>query len=149
MRSYDSIKLKIQRAGTLALPWKDFDRAMIMINGHDFLQIAKKEEKKIFIEENRPEDQAGVYHNMSLEELYGYLSNAENYKQKQNVPVLTCSCDETGCSRMSLTVCHTGYGVIWKDIHNICGHYFDISYLFKLNDYEEFMAQLKKHAAIY
>jgi len=43
MRNYDSIKLKIQRAGTLVLPWKDFDRAVILINGQDFLQIAKKE----------------------------------------------------------------------------------------------------------
>ena len=146
MRNYDSIKLKIQRAGTLVLPWKDFDRAVILINGQDFLQIAKKEEKRLFIEKGRPEDEAGVYHSMSPAELYGYLSDAENYKQKQNVPVLTCSCDETGCSRISLMIRRTGYGIIWKDIHNIWGQYFDISYLFKLKDYEEFMAQLKKLA---
>jgi len=83
---------------------------------------------------------------MSPAALYGYLSDAENYKQKQNVPVLTCSCDETGCSRISLMIRRTGYGIIWKDIHNIWGQYFDISYLFKLKDYEEFMAQLKKLA---
>lgn len=146
MRNYDSIKLKIQRAGTLVLPWKDFDRAAILINCQDFLQIVKREEKKIFIEKGRSEDEAGIYHSMGLEELYGHLSNAENYKQKQNVPVLTCSCDETGCSRISLTVCHTGYGVIWKDIHNIWGQNFGLSYLFKLQDYEGFIAQLKKCA---
>ena len=146
MRNYDSIKLKIQRAGTLVLPWKDFDRAVILINGQDFLQIVKKEEENLFAENGLSEHKAGCYHSMSFEELYGYLSNAENYKQKQNVPVLTCSCDETGCSRISLTVRRTGYGIIWKDIHNIWGQYFGLSYLFKLQDYEEFMVQLKTHA---
>ena len=149
MRNYDSIKLKIQRAGTLSLPWKDFDRAVILINGQDFLKIVKKEEEKIFEEKGLSEHQTGCYHSMSPAELYGYLSDSEHYEEKQNVPVLTCCCDETRCASISLTVCRTGYGVVWKDIYNISGYNFGLSYLFKLKDYEEFMAQLKKHAGKY
>ncbi len=143
-RNYDSIKLKIQPAGTLQLPWKDFDRAVILINGHDFREIAQKEETKFY--ENQGKNDTGGYHSMSPVELYGYLSEADKYGHEEEVPVLTCTCDETGCSSVKITVIRTEYGVLWQDIHTYANVELNLSYIFRLKDYDEFMRQLKIQA---
>lgn len=48
---FEDIKLKLQPAGTLKLPWRDFEWAVILINNWDILDIAAENEYENFMKQ--------------------------------------------------------------------------------------------------
>ena len=140
---FDRIQLKIQQTGTLHLPWGNFDRAIILINGIDILDIVRKEEEKI--SENQEDKYLiGAYHHMCIEELYDNLLEAEKSKGKEDAAVLCCTCDESRCAAIRTKVLKTDKNVFWQDVHNDWPHPFKLSFVFERKEYENFMNQLKK-----
>ena len=140
---FDDIQLKIQPAGTLCLPWGDFDRAIILINGQDILDIVKREEEKL-CQEQGDNSSAGAYHHMRIEELYDNLIEAEKSNGKEEAAILCCTCDESRCSAILTKILKTDKNVLWQDVHNEWINPFKLSFMFKRKEYENFMSQLRR-----
>lgn len=139
---FDRIQLKILPAGTLNLSWRDFDRALIFINGQNILDIVKKEEEKRCAGE-KDKSSTGAYHPMNPAELYDYLTESEKSKGKEDAAILCCTCDEARCSAIHTKVLKTENSVLWKDVSNEWKNPFKLSFTFELNEYEDFMRQLR------
>lgn len=144
---FDTIALKIQPAGTLHLPWPDVDRVIILINNQDILDIIRNEERKLSKQGKIQSTLVGAYHHLPPSELYEYLVKAEESKGKEEADILCCSCDEVGCDSISTKILKMEDSVIWNDIcnnHRAIKH-FSLSFKFKLENYKNFISELKKH----
>ncbi len=136
---FDHIQLKIQPAGTLCLPYPDVDRATILINGKDILDIVLKEQEKLGREEKFN------YHQMRVSELYDYLVESEKSNGKEEAAILCCTCDEEGCGAVVTNVIKTQDKVTWKNVRDRDrADYFDLSFSFDSKEYESFISQLKE-----
>ena len=143
-KTYDTIELKIKPAGTIEKPWPDCDRCIILLNGRDILDIIRDAELPYFKQEpNFSEDSAGAYNHMMPTELYEDLVDAEKSKGKRIAHVLCCTCDESGCSSARVRVIKTDDSTIWSDFRTIRDWDFGLSYEFEINQYREFLKQVK------
>ena len=142
-KTYDTIELKVEPAGTIEKPWPDCDRCIILINGKDILEIIRdaelpycKKEPDFF------EDEAGAYIHMMPTELYEDLVEAEKSNGEEEAPVLCCFCGYSGCASARVKVIKTEDSVIWKDFRTIRDWEFGLSYEFEINQYREFLNQV-------
>lgn len=141
---YDTIELKIEPAGTIEKPWSDCDRCIILLNGRDILDIIRDAELPYFKQEpNLSEDSAGAYNHMMPTELYEDLVDAEKSNGERIAHVLCCTCDEVGCSSARVRVIKTNDSIIWNDFRTLRDWDFELSYEFEINQYREFLKQVK------
>ncbi|MBO4674591.1 MAG: hypothetical protein J5601_00675 [Elusimicrobiaceae bacterium] len=141
-KKFDDIQLKIQPAGTLLLSWRDVDRAVILINGQDMLDIVLREQEKL------GHEQKFNYHQIRPSELYGYLVESEKSNGKEEAAILCCTCDEVGCGAVVTNVIKTQDKVTWKNVRDRDRtDYFDLTFSFDPKEYENFMSQLQKAGA--
>ena len=138
---FDDIQLKIQPAGTLHLSYPDIDRAVILINNQDVLDIVLKEQEKL------GREQKFNYHQMRPSELYGYLVESEKSNGKEEATILCCTCDEVGCGAVVTNVIKTQDKVTWKNVRDRDRtDYFNLYFSFSPKVYEDFMDKLQKLA---
>ncbi len=140
-KQFDTIDFKIQPAGTLDISWTDSDRCILLLNGQEALEIITQMEKRYF--KDLPEDSAGAYHYLSPSELYGYLKEAQALGEDGTAYILSCSCDEVGCSSVRVCVVETENSIIWNGFQSIRNKIFDLSYEFDIDEYEAFLQKLK------
>lgn len=148
-KQFDKITLKVHPAGTLNLPWTDLDRAIILINNRDILDIVREEEHKLYLQGKMNKDTVGRYHHIYIPELYDLLTESEKSQGKEEASVLCCVCDCTGCDGIDVNVIRTKDFVLWKDIRNRARNSFHLTFTFTLKDYENFMEALHKHSLKY
>ncbi len=140
-KKFDDIQLKIQPAGKLCLPYPDVDRAIILINGKDILDIVLKEQERLGREEKFN------YHQMRVSELYDYLVESEKSDGRKETAILCCTCDEVGCGAVVTNVIKTQDKVTWKNVRDRDrADYFDLTFLFDPKVYDNFLSQLQKAA---
>lgn len=141
-KKFDNIQLKIQPAGTLRLSYPDVDRAIILINGKDILDIVLKEQERL------GREQKFNYHQMRPSELYDYLVESEESNGKEDTAILCCTCDEVGCGAVVTNIIKTQDKVTWKNIRDRDREdYFSLTFSFDPKVYEDFLSQLKKAAS--
>ena len=143
-KTYDTIELKVDPVGTKETPWPDCDRCTILLNGKDILEIIRDAELLHF--KNEPdlsEDGAGDYIHMMPTELYEDLIEAEKSNGEEIAHVLCCTCGESGCSSARIRVFKTDDSIIWNDFRTIRDWDFGLSYEFEINQYREFLNQVK------
>ena len=143
-KTYDTIELKIQPAGTTEKPWPDCDRCIILLNGKDILEIIRDAELPYFRKElDLSENDAGGYDYMMPTELYEDLVDAEKSNGEKIAHVLCCTCDEVGCSSARVRIIKTNDSIIWNDFRTLRDWDFGLSYEFEINQYREFLNKVK------
>ena len=146
-KTYDTIELKVEPAGTVEKHWHDCDRCIILLNGKDILEIIKDAELPYYQKEpDLSENEAGAYIHMMPTELYEDLVEAEKSNGEEEAPVLCCFCGYSGCASARVKVIKTEDSIIWKDFRTIRDWDFGLSYEFEINQYREFLNNVKNMA---
>lgn len=144
-KTYDTIELKVEPAGTVYKHWPDCDRCIILLNGRDILDIIRDAELPYFKKEAElSEDSAGAYHHMMPTELYEDLVDAEKSNGEKIAHVLCCTCDEVGCSSARVRVIKTNDSIIWNDFRTLRDWDFGLFYEFEINQYRDFLNKVKQ-----
>jgi hypothetical protein len=139
-KTYDTIELKIEPAGTVEKPWPDCDRCIILLNGRDILDIIRDAELPYCQQEpDISKDKSGDYHHMMPTELYEDLIDVEKSNGERIAHVLCCTCNESGCSSARVKVLKMNDSIIWNDFRTIRDWNFNLSYEFEINQYREFL----------
>ena len=145
-KTYDTIELQIEPADAINVPWAcKCDRCIILLNGRDILDIIGDAELPFYKKEpDLSEEAAGCYHHMMPIELYEDLIEAEESNGEEIAHVLCCTCDETGCASARVRVLRTEDSIIWNDFRTMRGWDFGLSYEFEIDQYREFLSQIKQ-----
>lgn len=143
-KKYDTIDFKIQPAGSLGWPAIAYNRCILLINGHEVLDIVTEKEKEFFAVCGLDVEGAGCYHYLWPSKLYDYLLDARLSYGKDKAPILCCTCDEVECASVEVRVEYTKDSVIWKDFESCRPEWnWGLEYEFEYEAYEDFMQKIK------
>ena len=142
-KCFDEIDAILMPAGTLQLPWQDYNRAVILINGKELLDYIAKAETALFAKYGLNSEDAGGYHYFSPLELYDNVNNSKN-SEIHGAYILTCTCDDFACSSVRNDIITTQNSVIWTNFRSIRETWIlSCSFEFTKQNYFNFLEKIK------
>ena len=129
-KQYDVIDFRIQPEKDVKGNHRSGDRAVIIINGKEFLNIVND----------------GDYNYLPLYELYNWLNDSAQSNGEDEAYLVSCGyCDEAGCDSILVNVLCNKDSVVWKNFRPLEDedNPFDLQYEFERSQYDDFMNRLR------